>query len=123
MKISPSFLESLGSAIAAKVVSLVLLLGSFAIAFPFIFIAEKTKIGAFRVIGGVVFIFSLIASILASREIVTRMANDKSMPLSLAVAHTWYHYLLYLAFIPFVGPFFQRFVDRKKKNPFLADRQ
>lgn len=52
------------------------------------------------------------------------MREDPSLSLGLAMAHTWYGYLLHLAFIPLVGPLVQRLVEeKKKKNPFVENEE
>jgi hypothetical protein len=122
MKRDSSLIDSLGYVLAAKLLGFAFLFITCVIAVPIFLLWDRTKIGALWLVGAFVFVIGLFASFFASKEIVARMADDKSMSFLLAVAHTWYHYLLYLAFIPFIGPVVQRIIDRKKqKNPFVVD--
>lgn len=117
-----SLLQSLGYAVATKVLGFVILVASWAVVFPLIFLARKTGIEAFAILALIVLLLGLGVAIFASKEIVARMAEDTSMSLGMAITHTWYHYLLYLVFIPLVGPFLQRFIEeRTRKNPFVID--
>jgi hypothetical protein len=119
---SYTLLESLGYAVATKVLGLFILLASWALVFPLILLWRKTDIEAFGILAMIILLLGLCAAIFASKEIVARMAEDKSMSLWLATTHTWYRYLLYLAFIPIIGTFFERIIERRKrKNPFVVD--
>lgn len=119
---SCSFLESFGYSVATKVLGFFFLLASWVLVFRLVLLSRKTGIKAFGILAIIVLLFGLCAAIFASKEIVARMAADKSMSLWLATTHTWYHYLLYLAFIPIMGPLLERFSERRKRtNPFVVD--
>lgn len=121
MKSSRStFVDALGCTVAVRALSFAILFFASLIGLLIFWIANKTEMETFRVVGTVWFLLGLAASIFTSREIVTRMHDDE-LSFMEAVAHTWYHYLLCFSFIPLFGPFIGRFIEKKKQNPFTIN--
>jgi hypothetical protein len=119
---SPSFVESLGFFAATTVMALVLFFCAFALAVPIFLLGERFHLGALRVVAISIVVVGFFGSHFVSKQIVARMTGDPPMSFWLAVGHTYYHYVLHLAFLPVVGPLIQRIVEREKsRNPFTSD--
>jgi hypothetical protein len=119
---SPSFVESLGFFTATTVMAMVLFFCVFALAVPVFLLGERFHLGAFRVVAVAIVVIGFIGSNLVAKQIVARMTSDSPMSFWLAVRHTYYHYVLQLAFLPMVGPLIQRIVERgKSRNAFTSD--
>jgi hypothetical protein len=117
-----SFVEWIGFKLAGKFLSLAILFGTFAVGLLLLEAAEKTEIRALYAAGALIIIIGFWAAIFPAKEVMIRMMDDRSMSFTVAVAHTMYRYLLYVAFIPVLGPLVQRIVERKKTvNPFVSD--
>jgi hypothetical protein len=125
MKRLTTLVEGFGHYFALKLIMGGILICAGLIMASLFLLADKTKIEAFRAIGALVFLFGLLIAIFPAKEVYTRMTDDKSISFTLAIAHTWYHYLLLLAFIPVVGPLLRRFAESKKerRNPFVSDER
>lgn len=118
----PSVFGDIGEALGLKMVGVFAMIGAAVLALPLLWIAEKTKIEAFRVGGVLLIAIGGPAAAFFFRGVVSRMNDDDSLTFSLAAAHTWYHWLMCLAFVPVVGRIAERFVSgRTQKNPFLAE--
>jgi hypothetical protein len=118
-----SVLSSVGFALGKKMLALAILLATCSIAILVFLAADRTGFRALNFLGGMVLVVGLFGAVFSSREIVTRMEQDNSLTLSEAVSHTLYGYLLYISFIPIIGPFAQRLSERKnRKNPFVSEK-
>jgi hypothetical protein len=117
----PSVFGDIGEALGLKVLGVFVMIGAAILALPLLWIAEKTKIEGFRVAGFLLVLIGGPAATFFLRGVVSRMNDDDSLTFSLAAAHTWYHWLMCLAFVPIIGPVAERIVGgRTHKNPFLA---
>lgn len=117
-----SFIEWIGYSLAGKFLSLAVLFCASVVAFLLLAAAEKTGIKAFYAAGALTFIIGFLAAIFTAKEVMIRMMDDRSMSFPMAVSHTMYRYLLYVAFIPLLGPLVQSLIERKKPtNPFVSD--
>jgi len=118
----PSLIEGIGDTVVSKVLVASILVGTLLLASPLFDLAEKTGYKIFNAVGALIFLAGLLTAIFPAKEVYFRMVEDRTMSFSIAVAHTWYRYLLYVAFLPLIGRYVQRFVEgRKKENPFIAD--
>ena len=123
MNKTPSLLEKLWFAIAAKLLGLAMLLGTCLAVIFVLHASEKYHLGVPKIVGALILAVGLLAAAFVSRAF-SLVAEDRSMSFVAAVRHTWHYSLSLLSFVPVIGPLAQRFSeDRKKRNPFTSDEK
>ncbi|MEZ5412740.1 MAG: hypothetical protein R3F03_00365 [Opitutaceae bacterium] len=112
--------ESSSFTFLRKLLLLAFLVATLTLSIPLFYLWEKYDIEAFRIVGAIILLIGLMASIFTSREIVFRMEEDPKVGLFDALIHTMYGYLTFLCFAPFIGPALQRFLEKKRSEKELT---
>jgi hypothetical protein len=124
MKKTRTLVEAASFALFRKYLPILFLAATLAASVPLFAFGDKYQIESLRVVGGIIFITGLWASVFTSREIVFRMEDDPGMLFSDALMHSVYRYLTVLCFIPIVGPLLQDALKKKQaRNPFTDDEK
>jgi len=89
-----------------------ILIGALILGLPFIYLGDKYHISAVQGIGGLIIFIGIFAARFTSGEIVSRMKEDRTLLYGKATAHTLYGYLRFICFLPVIGPYVRRFVER-----------
>ena len=120
----PTLIDAIGYGIAKKFMFILFLVCSTVVWLPFILLEDKFPKLPLRTVGSFLGLICLVLSWLFSNGVVSRMHADTSLTFGAAFSHSFYAYLAMLCFLPFVGSFFQRFLEKKKSgNPFRGTQE
>jgi hypothetical protein len=111
--------DAIGLQLLGKFLFVCSLAATFGFTFFLYHLETKYKIKALGIAAGLVCVVGLLVSLFTVREIIERMRRDNALLLSDACIHTLYSYLMFLSFIPLVGPLAERLLKPKDKNPFV----
>jgi hypothetical protein len=121
---SPTIVSAVSYSLAHKILFIAVLGGAFAVGGPFIYFGSKYSVPLLREIGGLIILIGFLASIFTTREIIFRMQEEGTLLYGKATAHTLYGYLRYVYFMPILGPFAQKLMERKRaENPFVQQNE
>lgn len=98
--------------------------GALLLGLPLYYLGDKYHISGLQGIGGLIILIGVIAARFTSKEIIYRMEEDGTLLYGKATAHTLYGYLRFICFLPIVGSYIQKILERKKAtNPFIEQNE